>query len=107
LPERKEKDSVTSKALPFLFLCTLLSGCASVVPLSSLLSTPTGATPLQVHDETQVQLTQDDFVLVKTNVLGRSRGFSLLGLITIYPATLTKAMSQLYARESPRLWPTW
>lgn len=28
--------------------------------------------------------------------MGRSRGFSLLGLITIYPATLTKAMNRMY-----------
>jgi len=36
-------------------------------------------------------------VLVKTNVLGKSKGFSLLGLITIYPATLTKAMNRMYS----------
>ena len=78
-------------------MCWFLSGCASLVPFSSLLSTPTGPPPLQVHEETSVKLAEDNFLLVKTNVLGRSHGFSLLGLITIVPATLTKAMNHLYA----------
>jgi hypothetical protein len=52
---------------------------------------------VQVHEETSVRLGQDNFSLVKTNVLGRSRGFSLLGIITIVPATLTKAMGRMYA----------
>jgi hypothetical protein len=74
----------------------LLSGCAAIAPLGSLISAPTGPPPLQVHEQTSVKLAQDNFLLVKTNVLGRSRGFSLLGIITIVPATLTKAMSRLY-----------
>jgi hypothetical protein len=43
-----------------------------------------------------VKLAQDNFVLVRTNVVGRSQGFSLLGLVTIVPATLNKAMTRLY-----------
>ena len=74
----------------------LLTGCAAVAPFTSLLSTPVGAPPAQVQTQTRVELTQADFVLVKTNVVGRSRGFSLLGLITIVPATVTKAMHQFY-----------
>jgi hypothetical protein len=57
---------------------------------------------LQVHEQTSVKLAQDNFVLVKTNVVGRSRGFSLLGLITIYPATLSKAMNRLYVAAQMR-----
>ena len=53
-------------------------------------------------EETQVKLARDNFVLVRTNVVGRSRGFSLLGLITIYPATLNKAMNRLYASAGLR-----
>jgi hypothetical protein len=56
-----------------------------------------GNASLQVHEQTSVELKEDDFLLVRTNVVGRSRGFSLLGLITIYPATLTKAMNRMYA----------
>ena len=76
---------------------SLLSGCAAITPFSSLVIAPTGPPPLQVHEETSVKLARDNFLLIKTNVLGRSRGFSLLGILTIYPATLTKAMSRLYA----------
>ncbi len=58
---------------------------------------------MQAYDETSVHLSQDNFVLVKTNAYGRSRGFSLLGIITIVPATLTKAMNRMYvsAQMSP------
>lgn len=83
--------------------CCLLSGCAAIAPLSSLLSTPsTAAAPLQVHEQTSVKLAQDNFILVRTNVVGRSRGFSLLGILTIYPATLSKAMNRLYAAAEMR-----
>ena len=34
--------------------------------------------------------------MVKTNVVGMSKGFNLLGFIPIYPARLTKAMNRLY-----------
>ena len=77
--------------------CALLSGCAAVAPLGSLVGgSHGGPPPLQVHEETTVQLARDDFSLVKTNVTGMSKGFSLLGIITIVPPTLTKAMNRLY-----------
>lgn len=86
------------RALLYMVACSLLTGCAALVPLSSLITTPSSGTPpLQVHEQTSVKLAKDNFVLVRTNVVGRSRGFSLLGLITIYPATLSKAMNRLYA----------
>lgn len=79
----------------------MCGGCASLVPLTSLLSTPSSsAPPLQVHEQTDVKLSQDNFILVKTNMVGRSRGFSLLGIITIVPATLTKAMNRLYDKAA-------
>jgi hypothetical protein len=55
-----------------------------------------------VHQQTGVSLTQDNFVLVKTNVFGVSKGFSLLGFITICPATLSKAMDRMYASAQMR-----
>ena len=86
------------RVLPGLVCCILLNGCAALVPLSSLLTTPsTGTPPVQVHEETAVKLAEDNFVLVKTNVVGSSRGFSLLGILTIQPATLNTAMNRLYA----------
>lgn len=86
-----------------LFAALLMSGCAALAPMSSLITPLTsGAPPLQVHEQTSVKLAEGDFVLIKTNVWGRSKGFSLLGLITIYPATLTKAMTRMYAAAQMR-----
>ena len=88
-----------------LAITVLLSGCAAFAPISSLINTPTGSSgnpPLQVHDETSVRLASDNFQLVKTNVVGRSHGFSLLGIITIVPATLNKAMNRMYANAEMR-----
>ena len=76
--------------------CLLLNGCASLVPLSSLLSSPNKTSPVQVHEQTSVDLAESNFQLVRTNVVGRSKGFSLLGIVTMYPATLSKAMGRLY-----------
>jgi hypothetical protein len=92
-----EEGGSMSKVLVALAACLLLTGCASIVPLSSLLSTPTGGPGAQIHDETTVKLNESNFVLVKTNVTGVSKGFSLLGLITIVPPTLTTAMARMYS----------
>jgi len=37
-------------------------------------------------------------VVAKTNVVGRAKGFRLLGIIPIYPARLTTAMNRMYAQ---------
>ena len=85
------------RGLILLALCSLLSGCAAIAPASSVLSALPGGSPVPlVHEQTTVSLAQDNFVLVKTNVVGLSKGFSLLGFITIYPATLAKALDRMY-----------
>lgn len=91
------------RGLVILALCLLASGCAGLAPAGSVLSPlQGGSVPLQVHEQTSVNLSQDNFVLVKTNVFGQSKGFSLLGFITICPATLTKAMNRMYASAEMR-----
>ena len=76
----------------------LMTGCAGLAPVSSLIGPLQGGSPvLQVHNQTSVILARGNFVLVKTNVVGRSKGFSLLGFITIAPASLTQAMNRMYA----------
>jgi hypothetical protein len=81
----------------------LVSGCAGLAPTTAWLNPLTGGgRPLGMHDQTSVNLAQDNFVLVKTNVYGVSKGFSLLGFITVYPATLTKAMNRMYAAAEMR-----
>jgi hypothetical protein len=86
------------RGLTIVVLCLLVTGCAGLAPAGSLLSPLQGSSvPLQVHEQTSVNLSQDNFMLVKTNVFGVSKGFSLLGFINIYPATLSKAMNRMYA----------
>ena len=86
------------RGLTLLAVCLLLSGCAGVSPVgSSIGSLLGGHPPTDVHEQTSVNLSQDNFVLVKTNVFGLSKGFSLLGFITIVPATVSKATSRMYA----------
>jgi hypothetical protein len=82
----------------------MCGGCASLVPLTSLLTTPSssGTPPVHMNDQTDVKLAQDNFIVVRTNVVGRSRGFSLLGIITIVPATVTKAVNRMYDNAAMR-----
>jgi hypothetical protein len=47
-----------------------------------------------------VWLEQANFVEVKTNVVGQSKGFSLLGIITLVPARFGTAMDRLYAEAA-------
>ena len=82
------------KALFILVAGALLCGCTAVAPVASSMAGPLSQQPVQANTHTAVNLSEGNFVVVKTNVVGRSKGFSLLGLITIYPATTTKAMSR-------------
>jgi hypothetical protein len=91
------------RGLIFVVVGLLVSGCASVAPAGSWLSPLLGGgRPLGVQTQTSVNLAQDNFVLVRTNVCGVSKGFSLLGFITICPATLSKAMDRMYASAELR-----
>jgi len=80
-------------------LAALLSGCAaglaSATASGSSLLTPNAAF-LEVHSQTMVTLEKPNFAVVKANNLGRSRGFALLGLITIVPPRCNTALNRLY-----------
>lgn len=76
----------------------LLCGCATAVPAVSSGAGLLGSPHASAHTQTSVNLAQGNFVVVKTNVVGQSKGFSLLGFIPIYPARLTKAIDRLYAK---------
>ena len=76
----------------------LLCGCAAAIPAASSTAGLLGRQTATVHTQTSVNLAEGNFSVVKTNVVGTSKGFSLLGLIPIYPATVTKAMGRLYAQ---------
>ena len=85
------------RALILSACCAVLTGCAAVGPFSSAITggAPTGS--VEVHSQTSVKLQEGNFVTVRTNAVGSSKGFKLLGFITLYPATLNKAMNRLYA----------
>ncbi len=86
---------LTSFAL--LALAALAGGCttASSVAVSSIAGLP-NASALEIHSHTEVRLQEANFVVTKTNVAGQSKGFSLLGILTIVPPKFDKAMSRLY-----------
>ena len=76
-------------------LATLLTGCAGMATSSFLSSLP-GISSQDLRTQTDVNLSKQNFFLVKTNVVGQSRGFALLGIITIVPAEFNTAFSRLY-----------
>jgi len=78
-----------------------------LLPLAALAQLPIPITPdwlkqgsasVDLLHSTHVTLMEDNFRIVQTNIIGKSRGFKLLGLITIKPASTTRAMSQLYGK---------
>ena len=85
--------------IALLGLAALAGGCAafSALPVASVVGSPNAAA-LEIHNNTDVRLQQKNFVVVRTNVVGQSSGFSLLGILTIVPARFTKAMSRLYVQ---------
>lgn len=88
------------KIIALLGLALLASGCAGVatLPFSSFMNSAHPSN-LEIHSDTQVKLTEANFVTVKTNVVGQSRGFALLGVITMVPARFQTAMNRLYLKS--------
>ena len=78
-------------------LAALAGGCAAMtaLPLGSMLGSP-NSSALNVYHTTETRLDQRNFVVLKTNVVGQTSGFSLLGVVTIVPAKFTTAMRRLY-----------
>ncbi len=71
------------------------SGCATVpAVLPGLL--PTGGTSVGVLTSTSIDLSKANYRIVRPNVVGTSKGFKLLGLITLKSSNYTKAMTHLY-----------
>jgi hypothetical protein len=85
--------------LSLLGLAALASGCAalSALPIASMVGSP-NASALEIHNQTDVRLQEANFIVTKTNVVGQSEGFSLLGIVTIVPAKFVEAMNRLYAQ---------
>jgi hypothetical protein len=79
-------------------LAALAGGCTAVAPLSSVVGSVNPSATSQIFNITELRLQQKNFVIVKPNVMGESKGFALLGLITIVPARFTTAMGRLNAQ---------
>jgi hypothetical protein len=90
--------AVMVKALFILAISSFLCGCTSVSPAGSSILAPFGQAQNPAHIQTSVNLTEGNFTVVKTNLIGHSTGFSLLGFIPIIPPKFTKAMNEMYAK---------
>jgi hypothetical protein len=90
---QREKELRAQKFLPLLLVLVLVTSCAALPPLPFVL--PSVSDQVPVLPLTSVSLAECNYRIVKTNVVGTSRGFALLGLITIKPPDYTEAFAQL------------
>jgi hypothetical protein len=82
-------------------LIALTAGCAGAAATelpSTLSAMNPSASSLEIHNQTELRLTEGNFSIVKTNVVGDARGFSLLGFITLVPARFETAMGRFYSK---------
>jgi hypothetical protein len=79
---------------PLLLVLVVATGCAALPQLPFIL--PSGSAQVPVLPVTSVSLAERNYRIVKTNVVGTSGGFALLGLITVKPPDYTEAFAQLY-----------
>lgn len=79
----------------------LLSGCAALAPLIPGLL-PSGSANAAFHTGTEVRLERANFKILKPNVIGECKGFSLFGIITLDPARFSTAMDRVQAQAAIR-----
>jgi hypothetical protein len=90
--------TVISTLACLLFVMIGMTGCAAIAALPiDLPSGPSGSGPTSVLTLTEVHLRQRNYRVVQTNLRGASRGFALLGLITLKPPDATEAFAKLLA----------
>jgi len=76
------------------------------LPLAAFAQLPIPITPdwlkgdsaVGVLNNTHVTLTGDNYTIVVTNIIAKSKGFKLLGLFSFRSARYTEAMSRLYKK---------
>jgi hypothetical protein len=98
--QRQVADRTQNMFAPLALLgLALAGGCAAVstLPVASVIGSP-NASALEIHNGTDVRLQDANFIVIKTNVVGQSKGFALLGILTIVPAKFTTAASRLYTQ---------
>ena len=75
-----------------LVVCSV-TGCGPIPPLPITL--PSRAEQVVVLTQTEVQLAQRNYRVVRTQVVGSSRGVALLGLLTVKPPDAIAAFAHL------------
>jgi hypothetical protein len=88
---------IMMKWLKIVPILCVLTGCAAALPalpaLSGLIPAPGGP---QVLTTTTVNLSRQNFKIVRANAIGSSVGFSFLGLFTFKSPGYDEAISSLY-----------
>jgi hypothetical protein len=80
-------------------LCAFSISAVAQLPIpvfSDLL--PKSEHEIGVLHQTHVTLTGSNYTIVQENIIGRSRGFKVLGLISLRSASYIEAVTRLYAR---------
>ena len=92
---------------PLVCLLLMMSGMTGCAPMAALPFTlPSGASesgPTAVLTLTDVRLTQRNYRVVRMNVTGTSRGFALLGLLTLKAPDAAEAFADLYEAGNLRV----
>ena len=96
--ETKERLFSMEKLLPRLFIILFLcAGCAIPLPMPSFSASASGGGQAQgIQATTSVWLANDNYRILKTNVVGTDWGISLLGILPIVSPDYTKAIGMLY-----------
>ena len=85
------------KSLKILPILWLLTGCAAALPalpaLSGLIPATNGT---HILTTTTVNLSKNNFKIVKANAFGSSVGFSFLGIFSLKSPSYEEALTQLY-----------
>jgi hypothetical protein len=92
-------QKIIAQMFAFVGLAWIAGGCAGAAALPSTFSSLNpSSSSLEIHNQTEIKITEGNFVVVKTNVVGYARGFSLLGFISLFPARFEVAMNRLYTK---------
>jgi hypothetical protein len=82
-------------SLIILFMtASLCAGCA--LPLPGISPSGAGGQQQEIKSITAVNLSRDNFKIVKTNIHGTDWGINFLGILPIVSPDYTKAISELY-----------
>lgn len=80
-----------------LLAAILVCGCDTVTPINAAFK---DANDVYFPFPTTINLGGGNFTVIKPNVVGRSHGFSLFGLIPLRRPKMTEAMDDLYSQAN-------